>query len=147
MTAAPHPLEKAAGDFLATHQKWVEQTEQEIAALRTRNFKQGTDTLKKKTSLSDTYHRQLKFLHEHRTELMDLPMELKLALRKSQEEFAAISAALDAELKMTMKVAERFMNLIKKSIARQLQTSQFYGRTGNMLKTEVPRSVTVNKKA
>jgi hypothetical protein len=147
MTVNPHPLEKAANDFLKTHELWIERTQEEILIIRTFNFKSTTEVLKKKETLSDTYQRQLKFLHEHRKELMDLPVALKTALRKSQEEFETIGAALQKELEMAMKVTERFMNLIKKSVTRQLQTSQFYGRSGGILNSEAPRSVTVNKKA
>ncbi len=143
----PHPLEKAAHDFLATHEQWALKTREEMDVLRKLNFKNATDVLKKKTTLSDTYHKQLKFLHEHRAELADLPATLKTALRKSQEEFNALSIEFHEELNMAMKVGERFMNLIKKAITRQLQTSHFYGQSGNLMNNLPPRSVTVNKKA
>jgi DNA topoisomerase IB len=143
----PHPLEKAANDFLATHQNWMAQTQEELAALRTRNFKLSTDTLKKKNGLSETYQRQLKFLHDQREKLATLPSQIANDLRKSQEEFKAVSAEMSVELDMSMKLGQQFMNLIKKAVTRQLKTSHFYGKSGGLLDNVAPRSVTVNKSA
>ena len=140
-------LEKSAHDFLATHKKWANFTLEEIHELRTRDFKLGTAALKKKNVVSDTYQRQLKFLHEHREELAKLPKDLIASLRTAQGEFAKLGDELQIELGLTSKLVEQFMNLIRRSLNRQLQTSQFYGRSGTLVKSDITTPVTVNKKA
>ena len=98
-----NPLEKSALDFLATHQKWADLTRDEIRDLRTRDFKLGITSLKKKNVVSDTYQRQLRFLHESREKLATLPKDLVIRLRAAQEEFAKLGDDLQAELNMTTK--------------------------------------------
>jgi hypothetical protein len=140
-------LERAAAEFLDTHRTWVAYTKDEMRFLEKFQFRHLQSIIKLKKPVVDTYQRQLKFLFDQRKSLDVLPPETKQALRNAQIEFAELSTEYQAALQMAMKMSERLVGMIQSVMTQHLKTTHFYGESGAMVNKEVPRSVTVNKKA
>ena len=142
-----HSLAVDAKMFLETHQDWERVTREEMEFLRARNFKSAEAIMKIKRGVVERYQSQLKHLFDHRELLLGFPIALKETLKESQLAFDRISAEYTRELELALDSTMRLVELVRSAIKEQVNTSQFYGKSGAMQKGADPRASTVNRSA